>query len=118
MTGWVPRQVVMHHSIEIVLKVHPFGKTVCGDQQPPLGIAEHLNLLPSLLRSEFACHDRNLDIVKLLSDVPSKVMRSRDIPAKDDRVESAFHQVREMIDKQLEFGIPSLTGQLLSLRDE
>ena len=77
----------MHDGVEVLLEVDALGQAVRGDQQPPLSLAELLDLL---LRSSDVSSPVTTPTVTPLKrafEVAPKVVRSGDVAAEHDRIE-------------------------------
>ncbi|CAM5423085.1 hypothetical protein RLIN73S_07523 [Rhodanobacter lindaniclasticus] len=67
--GGIPRQIVVNHSIEVVLQVDAFGQAVGGDQQATISLAQGLDAALAIFGWEFAGDDFECHASKLAGQV-------------------------------------------------
>ena len=117
MSRRIPRKVVVHDGVIVVLQVHTFGKTVGRDEQAALGVSEQIHLLLAFVRGQFASHDIYRDVLQFPSEVLTQVVRRGDVAAEHDGTEAVFDDFDKVVREEFELWISRLTRQILRLRD-
>jgi hypothetical protein len=65
MARWIPTEVVVHHSVELILQVDAFAEAVSGHQYSARGFAQIIDALLAVRRRQETSHGGNLYVGEL-----------------------------------------------------
>ena len=102
----VPRQVIVHHRVEVLLQVDALAEAVGADQHALFGLCQLGDARFAFVRGQGAGHGSDFDVAQLLTQLLGDILGSWDEATEDNRIEAVADEGVNQADGLLQLFVP------------